>query len=91
MNSASSSDDPRDLIWQVFQRDRRALSSVAIRWAATELCTTDGGEHRRLLATLVRAEHLHDAFLVELSDAPAELLVLLGRCRGPPRNVSGEA
>ena len=43
-----------------------------------ELHRADDGEHRRLVAAAVRAQHLDDALGVQLLDAAAELLVLGG-------------
>ena len=43
-----------------------------------ELHRTDGGEHRRLIAAPVGPQNLHHAFLRQLLDAFAELLVLAG-------------
>lgn len=41
-----------------------------------ELKRTDGGQHGRLVAAPIRAQNLHHAFLLQLLDALAELLVL---------------
>ena len=63
-----------------------------------ELHRPDGGEHRRLVAAQVRAQHLDDALLVELLDAAAELLVAAGvggpdaaKCSGAKLAIGGNA
>ena len=57
-----------------------------------ELHRPDRGEHRRLVAAQVRAQHLHDALGVELLDAPAELLEpAASRAAGHGEVLGGEA
>lgn len=54
-----------------------------------ELHGSDGAEHGCLITAQVRAQHLDDAFVVELFDAASELFVLRGVLGADDHEVFG--
>ena len=79
----------RQAVGQPLQVDRGAELVLHAVGGHLELHRPDGGEHRRLVAAPVRAQHLDHALAVQLLDALAELLVLGGVAAAADGEVLG--
>ena len=78
-----------DAVGRRAELDRRAELVLQPVDGHLELHRADGGEHRGLVAEVRVAQHLHHALLVELGDAPAELLEPAGVPHAGDREVLG--